>query len=88
MLKTQKESVKQSLMDEIKNNRRISGKVPLLYQIINKLEKQDKEDLINALNDPTIPTPSICVALEKRGHRISRGSINQYRRGELIHVIG
>jgi tagatose-1,6-bisphosphate aldolase non-catalytic subunit AgaZ/GatZ len=75
-------------MDEIKSNHRVSGRVPLIYQIISKLEKQDKEDLLNALNDPTIPTPSICTALEKRGHRISKGSINQYRRGELIHVIG
>ena len=57
-------------------------------KVINKLEKQDKEDLINALKDSTIPTPSICIALEKRGHRISIGAINQYRRGEYIHVIG
>ena len=87
-MKTQKESVKQSLMDEIKNNRPIRGKIPLVFQIINKLDGQDKEDLINALNDPTIPTPSICAALEKRGHKISIGSINQYRRGEYVHVIG
>ncbi len=87
-MKTQKESVKQSLMDEIKNNRPTRGRIPLLFQIINKLEKQDKEDLINALKDSTIPTPSICIALEKRGHRISIGAINQYRRGEYIHVIG
>jgi hypothetical protein len=75
-------------MEEIKSSHRTTGRVPLLYQIMSKLEKQDKEDLLNALNDPTIPTPSICAALEKRGHRISKGSINQYRRGELIHVIG
>lgn len=75
-------------MEEIKSSRTVSGRIPLIYQIMNKLEKQDKEDLINALNDPTIPAPAISVALEKRGHRISIGSINQYRRGEIVHVIG
>lgn len=84
----QKESVKQSLLEEIKSSTSITGRIPILLQIINKLDTQDKADLLAALNDYTISAPAISRALENRGHRISVGSINQYRRGELRHVTG
>ena len=83
-----KKSVKPSLMEEIKNSKSVSGRIPMLLQIINKLDAQDKADLVNALNDYTISAPAISRVLENRGHRISVGSINSYRRGELIHVTG
>lgn len=84
----QQESVKQSLLEEIKSSTSITGRIPILLQIINKLDTQDKADLLAALNDYTISAPAISRALENRGHRISVGSINQYRRGELRHVTG
>lgn len=87
-MKTQKESVKQSLLEEIRSSTSITGRIPILLQIINKLDTQDKADLLAALNDYTISAPAISRALENRGHRISVGSINQYRRGELRHVTG
>ena len=87
-MKTQKESVKQSLLEEIRSSTSITGRIPILLQIINKLDTQDKADLLNALNDYTISAPAISRALENRGHRISVGSITAYRRGELIHVTG
>ena len=83
-----KKSVKPSLMEEIKSSVSITGRIPILLQIINKLDTQDKADLLAALNDYTISAPAISRALENRGHRISVGSINQYRRGELRHVTG
>lgn len=75
-------------MEEIKSSVSITGRIPILLQIINKLDTQDKADLLAALNDYTISAPAISRALENRGHRISVGSINQYRRGELRHVTG
>jgi len=87
-LNTPKKSVKPSLMEEIKSSKRVSGRMPMLLQIINKLDTQDKADLLAALNDYTISAPAISRVLENRGHRISVGSINSYRRGELIHVTG
>ena len=87
-MKTQKESVKQSLLEEIRSSTSITGRIPILLQIINKLDTQDKADLLNALNDYTISAPAISRALENHGHRISVGSITAYRRGELIHVTG
>lgn len=87
-MNTPKKSVKPSLMEEIKKSKAISGRIPMLLQIINKLDAQDKADLVNALNDYTISAPAISRVLENRGHRISVGSINPYRRGELIHVTG
>lgn len=85
-MNTPKKPVKPSLMEEIKSSSSVSGRIPMLLQIINKLETQDKADLLAALNDYTISAPAISRALENRGHRISVGSINAYRRGELIHV--
>ena len=87
-MNTPKKSAKQSLLQEIKNSKSVSGRMPMLLQIINKLDTQDKADLHAALNDYTISAPAISRALENRGHRISVGSINSYRRGELIHVTG
>ena len=87
-MNTPKKSVKPSLLQEIKNSKSVSGRMPMLLQIINKLDAQDKADLLAALNDYTISAPAISRALENRGHRISVGSINQYRRGELRHVTG
>lgn len=87
-MNTPKKSVKPSLMEEIKKSKSVSGRMPMLLQIINKLNTQDKADLLAALNDYTISAPAISRALENRGHRISVGSINSYRRGELIHVTG
>lgn len=87
-MNTPKKSVKPSLLQEIKSSKSVSGRIPILLQIINKLDTQDKADLLNALNDYTISAPAISRALENRGHRISVGSINQYRRGELRHVTG
>ena len=87
-MNTPKKSVKPSLMEEIKKSKSVSGRMPMLLQIINKLDAQDKADLLAALNDYTISAPAISRALENRGHRISVGSINQYRRGELRHVTG
>jgi hypothetical protein len=84
----QQSSEKQSLLQEIKSSVSITGRIPILLQIINKLDTQDKADLLAALNDYTISAPAISRALENRGHRISVGSINQYRRGELRHVTG
>lgn len=85
-MNTPKKSVKPSLLQEIKNSSSVTGKIPLLLHILNQLEEQDKNDLLDALNDHTISAPAISRALEKRGHRISNGSINSYRRGDLIHV--
>jgi hypothetical protein len=87
-LNTPKKSVKPSLLQEMKSNVTVSGRVPMILRIINRLEGQDKTDLVEALRDHSISAPAISRALETRGHRISVGSINSYRRGEIIHVTG
>ena len=84
----QQSSEKQSLLQEIQSSKLVSGRMPMLLQIINQLDAQDKADLLAALNDYTISAPAISRVLENRGHRISVGAITAYRRGELIHVTG
>ena len=87
-MNTPKKSVKPSLLQEMKSNVTVSGRVPMILRIINSLEGQDKVDLVEALRDHSISAQAISRALETRGHRISVGSINAYRRGEIIHVTG
>ena len=87
-MNTPKKSAKPSLLQEMKSNVTVSGRVPMILRIINRLEGQDKTDLVEALRDHSISAPAISRALETRGHRISVGSINSYRRGEIIHVTG
>lgn len=77
-----------NLLSELKAEQRsISGRVPTIVSIANQMSEQDRKDLLEALNDLTITAPMISRALKKRGFNITPGSINQYRRGEIVHVI-
>jgi hypothetical protein len=77
-----------SLLSELKSEQRsISGRVPNLIVIANQMNEQDRKDLLSALEDSTITAPMISRALKKRGFDVKPGSINQYRRGEIAHVI-
>lgn len=75
------------LLQEIKTDRSVSGAIPKLKIIFGQLEEADKKDLLSALDDNSISAAAISRALKKRGFNISAGSINQYRRGEIAHVV-
>ena len=77
-----------SLLNELKAEPRIaSGRVPMIVAIAQQMSEEDKKDLLEALADPTISGAMISRALKKRGFDVKPGSINQYRRGEIAHVI-
>ena len=76
-----------NLLSEINNNQyHPSGRIPLLVKIIEELEGQDREDLLEALDNTIYSAASIARALNLRGYNIKPAAINTYRRGEMVHV--
>lgn len=51
------------------------------------MDEADRKELIEALDDYTIPAPTISKVLQRRGIDLDAASINKYRRGEFAHVI-
>jgi hypothetical protein len=75
------------LLNEINNNQyHPSGRIPLLVKIVEQLEGQDREDLLEALDNTMYSAASIARALNLRGYNIKPAAINVYRRGEMVHV--
>ena len=78
---------KGKLLSEIDNNQyHPSGRIPLLLKIVEELEGQDREDLLEALDNTIYSAASIARALNLRGYNIKPAAINVYRRGEMVHV--
>jgi hypothetical protein len=78
---------KGKLLNEINNNQyHPSGRIPLLVKIVEQLEGQDREDLLEALDNTMYSAASIARALNLRGYNIKPAAINVYRRGEMVHV--
>lgn len=78
---------KPRLLEEIKADRRVSGRVPLLIQLVSTMSDDERKDLLDAINDVTISSAAISRALRKRGHMISASAIGQYRRGEIVREL-
>jgi len=51
------------------------------------MDEADRKELIEALDDYTIPAPTISKVLAKRGIDLNAAAISKYRRGEFAHVI-
>ena len=80
--------VKQSLLNEIRTEKTIhSGRVPRIIRVLEGMDETDRKELVEALEDYTIPAPTISRVLERRGIDLDSSSINKYRRGEFAHVI-
>lgn len=78
---------KPRLLEEIKADRLVSGRVPLLIQLVSTMTEEERQDLLDAINDVTISSAAISRALKKRGHMISASAIGQYRRGEIVREL-
>jgi len=80
--------VKQSLLSEIRSEESTpSGRVPRIQRVLERMDEADRKELIEALDDYTIPAPTISKVLQRRGIDLDSSSINKYRRGEFAHVI-
>jgi len=72
------------LFDEIQKEKATRGHKPRIAEILEELSEADRKDLLNALNDHSIPASSISKAVEKRGYKLAINVISRYRRGELV----
>ena len=72
------------LFDDIKDSGVNKGSKSKIVEILDALDKDDRKDLIAALNDHSIPASNIARAMEKRGHKLAVHVITRYRRGELV----
>lgn len=75
------------LLEEVKGDRPVSGRTPVLLQIAEQLNENDKKDLIEAVNDHSISSASIARALKRRGFNITPGIIQAYRRGDVVREL-
>lgn len=57
-------------------------------QILQTLGKEDREDLVAALGDPTITGSAIYRALAKRGIKLADHTIHRHRRKDCACGIG
>ena len=80
--------VKQSLLNEIRSEKATAtGRIPRIQRVLESMDDADRKELVEALDDHTIPAPTISRVLERRGIDLDSSSIGKYRRGEFAHVI-
>jgi hypothetical protein len=80
--------VKQSLLSEIRSEESTpSGRIPRIQRVFESMDETDRKELVEALDDYTIPAPTISKVLKRRGIDLDASSINKYRRGGFAHVI-
>ncbi len=70
------------LFGEIQKNAATCGRRKTLPTILARLDEQDRNDLIKALDDISIPALAIRAALAKRNIALSMSAIYRYRKGE------
>ncbi len=75
------------LLNQIQAARIGSGRKSDLEVALEKLPKEDRADLLLALDDHGIPAAAIARALNGRGIKVSSAVINRYRRGESDYGI-
>jgi hypothetical protein len=73
-----------NLLNDIKSEGSRMGKKSRILEILEELSDEDREDLLAALDDHSIPASNIREAMKKRGHKLNVDVIARYRRGELV----
>ena len=68
------------LLEEIKDTSVRVGKPPRKIDLVlEQLNKQDRADLLEAINDHSISASVISRVLSSKGFQISRGAVQRYR---------
>ncbi len=68
------------LLDEIKQTSTRVGKPPRKIDLIlEQLDKQDRADLLEAINDHSISPSVISRVLSNKGFQITRSAVQRYR---------
>jgi len=69
------------LNDIQQQNRTGTQKGCSIQKLLDQMDSQDKKDLINALDDPSITHASITFVLKERGHILSLSGVSRHRKG-------
>jgi hypothetical protein len=64
----------------------VSGKQGVLQRVLESLPDADRVDLIEALQDSSIPAAVIARVMQQRGIQLRADAITRYRRGEVAYV--
>jgi hypothetical protein len=64
----------------------VSGKQGILQRVLESLPDSDRVDLIEALQDSSIPAAVIARVMQQRGIQLRADAITRYRRGEVAYV--
>jgi hypothetical protein len=57
-----------------------------LERVLESLPEADRIDLIEALQDSSIPAAVIARVMQQRGIQLRADAITRYRRGEVAYV--
>lgn len=63
-----------------------SGRQGILESVLDSLSEADRLDLIEALQDSSIPAAVIARVMQQRGIQLRADAITRYRRGEVAYV--
>jgi hypothetical protein len=63
-----------------------SGRQGILESVLDSLSEADRLDLIEALQDSSIPAAVIARVMNTRGIHLRADAITRYRRGEVAYV--
>lgn len=75
------------LMKELQTAQTLpSGRQGILQRVLESLSDSDRVDLIEALQDESIPAAVIARVMQQRGVQLRADAINRYRRGEVAYV--
>jgi hypothetical protein len=69
------------LFDEIEQQNLYRSGMCSIQRLLEKLDAQDKEDLSNALANPSMTHSSITYVLKSRGHQVSVSGVTRHRKG-------
>lgn len=75
------------LMKELQTAQTLpSGRQGILQRVIESLPDADRVDLIEALQNESIPAAVIARVMQARGVQLRADVITRYRRGEVAYV--
>ncbi len=77
-----------TLAEEIAGEKkRPTGRKPILQQIADSLEGEERKDFVDAINNPQIPVAVLYRVLKKRGFDVNISTIYNYRLGQYRHEV-
>lgn len=76
-----------SLREELETDQKVYvGRVPALFAILDSMTDEDRNELLDVLNDRTVSSPAIHRVLTKRGYKVGLTAIKAFRSGGNTHV--